>query len=39
LALFDDVRAREVFPMAYEQGLALGEQLRVDDRATSVSAA
>jgi NTE family protein len=27
LALFDDARARDVFPMAYEQGLGLGKQL------------
>lgn len=28
LALFDDARARDVYPMAYEQGLHLGKQLR-----------
>lgn len=28
LALFDDDRAHEVYPMAYEQGLRLGPQLR-----------
>lgn len=27
LALFDDARAREVYPMAFEQGLRYGEQL------------
>lgn len=29
LALFDDARAREVYPMAYEQGLRLGARLTV----------
>ncbi len=28
LALFDDARARDVFPMAYEQGLRFGKELR-----------
>jgi hypothetical protein len=27
LALFDDARAREVYPMAFEQGLRYGERL------------
>ena len=27
LALFDDARAREIYPMAYEQGLMFGERL------------
>jgi NTE family protein len=27
LALFDDARARDIYPMAYEQGLAFGERL------------
>ena len=27
LALFDDARAREVYPMAFEQGLAYGARL------------
>jgi predicted acylesterase/phospholipase RssA len=31
LALFDDDRARAVFPMAFEQGLERGQQLLLDD--------
>jgi predicted acylesterase/phospholipase RssA len=29
LSLFDDARARDVYPMAHEQGLRIGEMLRV----------
>jgi len=29
LALFDDARAREVYPMAYEQGVRRGELLEL----------
>jgi predicted acylesterase/phospholipase RssA len=39
LALFDDARARDVFPMAYEQGLLLGGQLQVVARVGAGTAA
>ena len=38
MGLFDDVRAREVYPMAYEQGLRLGAQLTVATPLTGTAA-
>lgn len=38
LALFDDARARDVYPMAYEQGLMLGERLRLSAPGTATAA-
>jgi predicted acylesterase/phospholipase RssA len=38
LAIFDDARARDVYPMAYEQGLLLGERLTRDAGRTVTAA-
>lgn len=39
LALFDEARARDVFPLAYEQGLRFGEQLKAAPAAAPATTA